>query len=261
MSKLKGESADEYKKETDKYFRNVGTPKVPGMSADDAAVADRFLPSAEEEHRLLDRYGKGFSKTSRSGSFTDKPNASSAIFPNSLKFASEFIDENTPGKYKPQGEMKPPSEQESPVGWFPGASAVIEDTCLDCLKPVAKEEYVGGMYPISEQDTHKLASMGVKFSDIVLYVVHKSCWDYAKVMGKDKTPLALVFGGNVMSDKDIMLMQKYGKPMQIHDGQEKTLGQWYLQKRQESLWNNLCGILKAEKMKPTSKVFRVIDSE
>ncbi len=129
---LKPESREEYQQDAEKYFQGLEGPKGRGVSADDTAVANRHLPS-EARHKELERLTKGFSKTSRSGAFTNNANAVPAIFPSGLKQASDFIDEMSSGKYKEPEVVKPPSQQIAPTGHFEMAAAVIENLNALCL--------------------------------------------------------------------------------------------------------------------------------
>lgn len=251
--RITGETREEYEQDAKRYFKNLGDAKRPGPSADDTALAESALPPDEQKHRILDRFAKGFNKTSRSGSFTDKPNSSPAIFPNGLKFASDFIDEHTPGKFKPEAPAKPPETQKKPTGHFPKAVATIDDICLDCMGPVDPKEYVGAIYIITERDTQKCFSMGVKFGDIVLNAECKKCFDIATSEAKNTSPLVLVFGGQLTSEEDIKLAQRFRQAVYLHDGQEKTAGQWHAFKRRDRLQNNLERYLMAADK--SSKIF------
>lgn len=242
---LKPESKDAYEADTANYFKNIGTTKQPGISADDLSAAKPHLPSARQETAYAERLEKGFSKVSRSGAATNAATGLPAIRPNGLKFASDFVDEFTSGKYVPQKEMKPPTEQKAPTGYFP-KPAVILDRCLDCMEPVSQQQYVLGMTIVSEDDSQKLLAMKVKFGDLIVYNVCVPCFEAAKTIARDTTPLALVFGGQLTDFKDIALAQKYGFPVQMHDGTEKTFGQWRMIERAERVMNQLWEYLAKE---------------
>jgi hypothetical protein len=237
--KFTSETREEYESDANRYFRNVGSPRNPGFSADEAKVADKYLPSKEKEQQNLDRLTKGFQKTSRSGAFVNRATAVPGIFPNGLKFASDFIEEMTPGKMQREAVVRPPDRQKAWLPSIPKAEVVLEDLCPDCMKPIDATNYVLGIYPITIRDQNKLQAMGVKFGSFVNYTVCKPCWDYAQVMGKDATPIALVTEGSLIPMKEIELARKYNRPIALHDGNEKTLGQWYIARRQERVLSNL----------------------
>jgi hypothetical protein len=255
--KIKSESRKEYEEDAKRYFRNIGAPKVQGRSAEDYAEVEARLPTPANKHKILERYTKGFTKTSRSGAFS-KPNSGPAIFPSGLKFASEFIDEMTPKGIKQPVQPKPDlSKPAKPTGGFlPKAAAVIDDTCLDCLKPLTKDNWVLGVYIVTEEDALKLFAMRVYNGALINYAICKRCFDYALEMGKEETPIVLV-SGNLISEKDIELAKKYGRALNIHDGQERTLGQLNMIRRIDRLKTNLSNYLIS--LPPDSKVFRHVE--
>jgi hypothetical protein len=253
--KIKPETKKEYEEDTKKYFRNITAPKQAGKSAEDYHEVEKRLPSPEEKHKLLDRYTKGFTKTSRSGAFS-KPNSGPAIFPSGLDFASSFIDEMTPKGIKPKEQPKPEIDKEAkPTGGFlPKARAIIVDTCLDCMKEPTKDDWVLGLHIIIETDALKLWAMKCKLGDVVLNCECKKCYDYAQVQGTLETPLALVFG-KLFTEEDIRIANRTGFQLpNVHDGTEKTLGQWNMVKRRARLEENLVNYLIA--CPADSKVFR-----
>jgi hypothetical protein len=251
---MKSETKKEYDDDANRYWRNIESAKNPGPSADSAEVADKYLPGKAEEQKILDRFEKGFTKTSRSGSFTDKPNASPAIFPNGLGFASDFIDEMTPGKFKKPEEGTPVQEQVGRVENVPKPAFIIADTCLDCMKPVDPGEVAMSICVITEQDTHKLAAMHVKFADMGVNLQCMPCYEANLKLGQSQVPLALVHSGGLTDPQEIALAIKYGAPIRLHDGEERTLGQWYMHKRQQRLTKNLHNYLMSSE--PDSPIFR-----
>jgi len=253
--KIKPETKKEYEEDTKKYFRNIGAPKQQGKSAEDFSEVEARLPSAKDKHKILERYTKGFTKTSRSGAFS-KPNVGPAIFPSGLDFASKFIDEMTPKGIKPKEQPKPDiSKEAKPTGGFlPKARAVITDICLDCMQPPTKDNWVIGLHIILEVDDLKLFAMKCKTGDVVLNCECKRCYDNAQVMGMMETPLALVFG-KLFTDEDIRIANRCGFQLpNVHDGSEKTLGQWNMIKRRVRLEENLVNYLIS--CPADSKVFR-----
>lgn len=251
------ETKKEYETDAQRYYRNVEDAKRPGPSADSAVIADSYLPSRQEEQKLVDYYTKGFDKTSRSGSFTDNPNASPAIFPNGLKFASNFIDkECTPGKYRPSEPMKPPTEQSKPVENIPKLAFIIADVCLECLKEVDPASCAWNPTVIMEQSPLKLHALGVRFGDLGMTFQCMDCHEGQQRLGSSELPLVLVHNGGLTDERDIELAKKYNVPVRIHDGDERTLGQWYMQKRAEKLDRNLHNYLCIENLKTESSVFR-----
>jgi hypothetical protein len=253
---LKPETKEHYEADAAKYWKNIESAKHSGVSADDLAVADGHLPSPRLRAAHADRLAKGFDKTSRSGARVDSSNAVPAIFPGGLKSASDFIDEMTPGKYKPQEEMKPPKEQKRPTGFFP-KPAVVLDRCLDCMEPMGShQQYVLGMTVVLEEDSQKLFAMGVKHGDLIVYNICCPCFDKAKELTRDNTPLVLVFGGALTDENDIRIAQKYNFPVNLHSGSEKTRGQWNMIKRAERVMDQLWDYLMQENLKPNSPIFR-----
>jgi hypothetical protein len=244
---LKPETKEEYQRNESEYFRNVGAPKGAGRSAIDPREVASRLPPQEEKLKLLDRFERGFDKTSRSGAFS-KAGAGPAIFPNGRKFAMDFIDEMTPKRAKPEEAKRPITEQTRPVD-APKAAAVIDGICIDCMKPIDLQpgakivpwmKFCTAICPVSGQpDFLKLFSMGIKFGDPVLGFEHFDCWDKAQKEGRNATPLALVQGGSLTSMEDIAIAVKYGFPVNLHDGQERTMGQWNMVKRQARIDKNL----------------------
>jgi hypothetical protein len=255
--KIKSESKREYEEDAKKYFRNIGAPKVNGRSAEDYREVEARLPGPAKKQQILERYTKGFSKSSRSGAFS-KPNAGPAIFPSGLKFASDFIDEMTPKGIKQPVQPKPDiSKEAKPTGGFlPKARAVIDDVCLDCLKELTKDDWVLGVYIVTEQDDLKLFAMHVYNGALVNYAICKKCFDYALEMGKEATPIVLV-SGNLIPEKDREIAAKYGFPVNIHDGQERTMGQLNMIKRIDRLKTNLENYLISLPL--DSKVFRDVE--
>ena len=238
--KLVGETRKEYESDRNKYFRNLKDVKRPGPSADEASVANKHLPSKEEEHKKLEYYTKGFTKTSRSGSFS-KPNAGPAIFPNGLKFASDFIDrEATPGIHKQPETKGLPRQRTGPTGFAPKAGAVITDICMDCLEPADMSQgLVCAMQFMLAQDSLKLFSMNLHFGDPVLYVLHKKCADLRNMAGQLAPHIPLVRGGSIPDLEKQKTAAKYNLPLNIHDGNEITLGQYAMHEHQERIDKNL----------------------
>lgn len=233
--KFDSETKQEYKQNESEYFKNLSGPgQGAGLSATDRALIDQHLPSAEQESIILDRFERGFTKSSRSGAFS-KPGAGPAIFPNGLDFASKFIDDHTPKREKPKPDAKPLTEQTRRVDVPPPAATIT--MCLDCEKQVdTKEPFVGFMTIMmdpTKQD--KYTAMGVKFGDIVIGVEHHSCLKRGEELGKNATPLVLAFGGELTSAEDIRIAAKYGFPVNLHNCQERTLGQWQLACRKERM--------------------------
>lgn len=248
----KSETSDEYKSEQEKYFKKIQDTSYKRrseiISADSAAVADTHLPSREAQWNLENYYEKGYSKTSRSGAFTDKPNASASIRPNGLKFASDFVEkECRPGKYKPQQPGKVPTEQTKAVD-APKSACTIVDVCMDCLKPADSnhgETLILGltmamhMRADGHPDVDKLTAMGVEWGDPVNYVIHKQCHEDAVRLGQNATKLILVKDGSITEERDLFIALKYGFQANLHSGTEATLGQYEMAKRQKRVAANL----------------------
>ncbi len=149
--------------------------------------------------------------------------------------------------------MKPPEVQKAATGYFP-KPAVVLDVCPDCLQSVSNLEYVLGMTIVTEEDSQELTAMKVKHGDLIVYNVCIPCFDAAKEMARDVTPLALVFGGQLTAEKDIKLALKYNFPIHLHDGTEKNYGQFKMIERAERVMNNLWQYLKDQQS--DSPIFR-----
>jgi len=257
--KLKRETKEEYEEDAKRYFRNIGSTRVNGRSAEDYDQVEASLPSPAKKLAILERYTKGFTKKSRSGAFSES-GLSPAIFPSGLKFASDFIDEMTPKGIKQPEQPKPKWDKEAkPTGsYLPKAAAIITDMCLDCMKEPTKDNWVICMHIITEQDSMKLWAMRMHFGAVVLSAECKNCYDFAQKMGMEATPIALVYG-NLIPEEDIVLAHKYGFPINIHDGIERTMGQLNMLKRKEKLETNLVNYLIS--LPPDSKVFRNVEQK
>jgi hypothetical protein len=72
-------------------------------------------------------------------------------------------------------------------------------------------------------------------------------------MTKDKTPLVLVFDGELIPEKEMALARKYNFPLATHTGTEKSRGQWELIKRADRLMDTLWEYIRVQS--PDSLVF------
>lgn len=266
-----GETKEEYEKDTEKYFGHREGPKILGPSADDASSYSQHLPGKKQEHDLAQRYATGFDKTARSGA-QSQPNAGPAIFPNSLKFASEFIDEMTPGKYKsgPKAFQSVAPVDQNKINNGPKLACIIVDLCMDCMQPIdhqskeTKNIYTkcpdcgklvkflaeggrnivinyGGMLPPPNEAMaiyyrHKLQAMGLCLYDPFASLFHASCMEFVKHFREHRQPL--VKNGQLLSDRERELIWKYRHELRIHDGDEITDGNWMAVKRLERIQEN-----------------------
>jgi hypothetical protein len=247
------ERKDEYAAEEAKYFRNLGDAKRPGLSAADAAVADRHLPSKEQEHRILEHWETNLTKASRSGAFS-KPNVGPAIFPQGIKKTMSFIDSVTPGQYKQQ-EQRPVLREQTRKVDVPPSEATVLHICLECLEPVDQNDaanmVIAGFfaYPFNiitqQPDGAKLFAMGIPYWGApMLGAVHLKCETEARAKMRDKTPIVLIRGSSNLTDPDdLARAARYGMIQQIHDGEEVSMGSFYERKRQEKLGDNFTDIL------------------
>jgi hypothetical protein len=272
--KIKSETRKEYEEDAKRYFGNFSSAEArAGRSAEDYQEVESRLPSPRNKQRILERYTKGFSKASRSGSFA-KPGLGPAIFPSGLKFASDFIDEMTPKGIKPKEQPKPDiSKEAKPTGGFlPKACAVISEICLDCLKPISKtDSWILGIYIITESDALKLWAMHVYNGGVVNYAVCQSCYDHALDASRDSSPVILVADGSLISEhiqkgeidakgvEDIELLKRLNSAMPLHTGHERTLGQLNMIKRMDKLKTNLTNYLIS--LPPDSGVFRNVEQK
>jgi hypothetical protein len=268
--KIRSETKKQYEEDAKKYFGYYSAAKGTGKSAEDFAQVEARLPGPEHKQRLLERYTKGFGKTSRSGAFS-KPGIGPAIFPNGLKFAQDFIDEMTPKGIKQKEQPKPDiSKEAKPTGFFPKACAVITEVCLDCLKELdVNEDWILGMYIVTDEDALKLWAMHVYNGGLVNYAICRKCYDKALDASQEKTPLLLVANGSLVEehiDKGEMDaeaihqmkdLQRRGSALPLHTGNERTLGQVNMLKRMEKLKTNLSNYLIS--LPPDSKVFKHVE--
>jgi hypothetical protein len=252
---LTSESKAEYLAEEKRFFGATGDVAGRGLSASDAVVADRHLPSKQQEQKMLDRWEWGLTKASRSGAFS-KPGSGPAIFPGGLKKTMDFIDECTPGQYKEQQERPVPKEQTRKVD-VPPAAVTLTHMCVDCLGPVDQNDaanIVPAIFFMTTQNTTKLFSMGVSFGDIVLAVCHLKCSKEAQTQAKGQTGLILVREGEISDPDEMAKAAAYGRIHRMHSGHELTMGQWYLQKRKDRLQQQIEDILIC--MDKTSEAYR-----
>jgi len=256
---FKSETKEEYKKSADEYFGHVESPKRIGDSADSHSIYDRNLPSKEAEYKIAERYTTGFDKAKRSGAFS-KPNLSAAIFPSGLKFASTFIDEMTPGKYKKPPapfELNKPQEQTKQVD-APKPAAIITERCMDCMElvdySVDKPDVIINLGFITQSNNTMLTAMGMQFGDPFCSVFHATCMEKVKNFRKLTTPL--VMGGALLSIKDRDLLAKYKGILQLHDGREISTGQWMALKRLEKTAQNTQDYIIAQRKKGDNTIFR-----
>jgi hypothetical protein len=269
--KIRGETKEEYLEDAEKYFGKLQGPATAGPSIDDPATIDRILPSKEVEFKMAERFKMGFGKSSRSGAFS-KPNAGPAIFPNSLKFASDFIDEMTPGKYeKPQKPFTgtTPTEQTGVRhDNLPKPAAIITEICMDCMKPIDYNaqtfmmdgEEIKGLNVvvnfgfITQTNTHMLQAMGMKFGDPFCSVFHATCVNDVKKFRNYQQPL--VRGGSLLSDKDRDAIMRWKHIFQLHDGQEITTGQWMQIQRLERIAVQTQDYLIEQRKKGNKEIWR-----
>ncbi len=242
---LKREDKAHYEADAAGYFRNVEDKQRTGRSAED--VAARHLPSDAETERYADRVDLAVNKSRRSGAIVDhKKVGHGGLFLQGLKETSELIDQFTPGKYTPEEPAKPPEIQKKPTGWFPKPDAVL-DRCPDCMELVgAHQQYVLGMAIVTEEDSNKLLAMKVSRGGLIVYSMCVPCFEAAKELARDQTPLVLVFGGGLTDEKDIAIANKYGFPISYHEGSEKTKSQWDMILRAERVQENIWGYLRSQ---------------
>jgi len=259
LRKALQESKEEYDKSAKEYFGNIEAPKVSGKSADDSLVYGRHLPGSEQQYRTAERLHKGFSKASRSGAFS-KPSTGHAFFPSGMKFAGDFIDEMTPGKYKPKPkafEEAKPLEQTAPND-TPKPAAILVELCMDCMQPIdyndPKRDFVINLGCITQQDTQLLYAMGLRFGDFFTSMFHASCMEKVKEFRKYTTPL--VMGGGMLSPKDQVLYARYAGEFKIHEGREINLGQWMAIKRLDRTATNTQNYIIEQRKKGNTSIFR-----
>lgn len=249
---LTAETRRAYLEEEKKYFLSHGDSKRPGLSASDQAMADRHLPPAEAEHKLLEYYTNGYSKTARSGAFS-KPNVGPAIFPNGrkgetgLSAAMSFIDrECTPGHYKQSQSRPVPREQTKHVDVKPAACTLVH-FCIDCMELIdsnnASQIRINPIYVCTE-NIALLIACGVDYGDVVICAEHVECRNKATNEMKNDSPLIslpiiLVREGELTPPEEMAYAAKHGRIERMHDGHEFTVGQYYQYKRQERMYDQL----------------------
>jgi hypothetical protein len=124
------------------------------------------------------------------------------------------------------------------------------------LKPLTRKDWILGVYIVTDEDDLKLFAMRMYNGALVNYAICKRCYDAALEMGKESTPIVLV-SGKLFSEEDLRIAGKYGLQLNVHDGQERTLGQLNMLKRIEKLKTNLTNYLIS--LPPDSKVFRNVE--
>lgn len=244
---LQRETPEQYQQDAANYFKNLKHQEIPGsgLSADDLSHAQKHLMTKQQEAAYADRVDLAANKTRRTGAQVAKGANVPGLFLHGIKQTSELIDEFTPGKYEQPEEMKPPSEQIAPTGFFEAAEAVIETFCLDCLEPFSPQDYTLGMTIATEDDAYMCGGK-VNYGATVLYIVCGKCWNAAKEISRDKTPLVLIFNGGLIPEKDIAIAIKYGFPVSLHEGTEKTKGQWEMAQRAERMMAKLWEVIASQ---------------
>lgn len=252
---FQSESKAEYAAEERKYFGAMGDASGRGLSAADAAMADRYLPSKEQEHKMLEFWEIGLTKASRSGAFS-KPGSGPMILPNGRKHWERLMQMTTPGQYQQQVERPVLKEQTRNVD-VPRAAVTITSFCIDCLKPVNENDastIIPSLFIIHEKEQSRLFAMGVAFGDIVLMIEHKTCAREAAAQERNSAPLVLVREGEVSDPRDMEIAAKYGFIHRMHSGHEISMGAWYAAKRKERLEKQFQDVLIA--MDKTSTCYR-----
>lgn len=253
---LKREDSAHYQADTENYFKNLRDSKKQGPSADQLSTARPRLLTPEQEARYAERVERAADKTKRSGARVNSPSNVPGIIFDSMKNNSALIDEFTPGKMEAPTEMRPPDRQIAPTGWAPKPRCVVPK-CIDCMKDMDKGSYVLGMTILTPEYAEIVPRL--KEGDLIVYNVCVPCFDAAKELTRDKTPLVLVFGGELTDPKDIAIAQKYGFPINLHSGSEKTRGSWELIKRAERVMENLYHYIQSQPS--DSPIFRNKETE
>ncbi len=252
---LKPEPKEHYDANAAGFFRNVGDAQRPGLSADEAAVTNRALPSDAETAKYADHVDLAVNKTRRSGAIVDhKKVGHGGIFMQSMSETSALIDEFTAGKYKPAEPMKPKPTQEKPTGHAPKATAIM-DKCPSCMQPVDPAAYSLGMIIADEQDSLKLFARGLKYGDLVLYCLCLPCNEKAKQLAEEAYPLVLVEGGELVPDNEVQYAIKHNRQVNLHTGAERTAAQLRLRDHAIEVTENIWRYLEIENTKPDSPVF------
>jgi hypothetical protein len=249
---IKGESKKQYNESIQEYFGHVRGHENLGPSADDRTAMANHLPSKEAEYKLSEYKTLGFNKSSRSGAFS-KPSTGHAIFPNGLKFASDFIDEHTPGKYKPA--PKPftenlPMQQKRDVQGVPKPAFMELNTCIDCFEPINLEGnkaicdhraldcecFTPNLGFIFETDQLKLFAMGLQTGDPIVTNFHTKCFNEQN--GFKHQTMPVVRGGAMIPDRERAALIRRDKTAPLHDGQETTMGRIKAYERLDRLAKN-----------------------
>lgn len=251
------ETKAEYMAEEARYFGGRGDATRPGLSAADAAMADKHLPSKKQEHEMLEYWEKNLTKSSRSGAFS-KPGSGPLILPNGRQ-AMDFIDKHaTPGQYKPQEERPVLKEQTRKVD-VPPAAVTLDERCVDCLQLIDSND-ASNIVPyvtfIITFDTTKLFSIGLEFGDIVLATEHLTCARNAHALSQNDRAAALILvREGAITDKDeLEEMVRTGRVARLHTGHEMSAGDYYLHKRKQRIEQTIEDMLIC--LDKTSKCYR-----
>lgn len=224
---------------------------VGGTAADDTAKRQRFLPSEEEHAKNSDRLATMFDKSSRAGA---KSTLNGLILPNGRKNFADFHD-----NYTGTGRMdKKPDRQMAiaPGGGDAGKrvdtktpSVVLYERCMDCMKPVSKDDCVPNMVfiptgeKIAPQELAKWKAVGLKPGDIVCYLFCTKCpeattLEFKKLKNDPITSLILVPGPD-------------SKPMTLADKQSQS----YLHQRSRRISDQVIATIKLERNNKDSDCF------
>jgi len=124
--------------------------QVKGIAADSAQKRVNCLPTAEEHHKLQQKYAEMFDKSSRAGA---KHNGGGLILPGGRKNFADFHDNFTgTGRIAKKQEAPAIPEGNAPKVDTPQISVVLYKRCIDCGEAVSKSEFVYDMDYVPPRD-------------------------------------------------------------------------------------------------------------
>jgi hypothetical protein len=214
---------------------------APGRSADSAAMLEHFLPSKEEEFKNAEKLTTVFDTSSRAGAGGTKAGVV-GIRPNGGKAASEFLEMYTGiGRFKPQAvpftEKINICDKGNDNARKP--SVVFYKSCMDCMKPLNRDDCVPNMNIIpplqiaTQAEIEKWRSVGLKPGMVVCYCFCTPCIKEAVAIQKDP----------------------YKQMPLIVGGVETTLAKMEMQKRASRISDQVIAEIKRERENPETDVF------
>ena len=223
-------------------FAPVKKNKAGGVSADHAHNIKQILPPMQEEMKKREQLTAMFNTTSRAGAGGTKVGVP-GIRPSGGKAASQFLEDFV-GTGRIKKEPKPfhentvfaPTRQADTKR----PSVVLYEKCMDCLKPVNRDDAVPSMVVVPPPDRiapqvkQRWDSLNLKVGDVVCYLFCGPCVRGAVDTMKDRTLNSITL---------------------IQNGQETTMAQIKMRERSTRISDQVHQVLLNERNNPYSDVF------